>query len=93
MGEKLLENFKKTANETESKLISLLERYKHPEQDDDQFLGVIFCTVYAGRENGWTNEFIRVCEAKPDSTFDEVIKLISTEERFPPLEIVEDDEE
>lgn len=92
MGEKLLEKFKKTASESETKLIILLEKYQHPDQDDDLFFGIIFCTAYSGRENGWTNEFIRICEANPNATFDEVAKLIFTKERFPPLEIVEDDE-
>lgn len=40
--------------------------------------------------NGWTDEFIRICESNPNASFDEILDLIFTEERFPPLEIVDE---
>lgn len=54
----------------------------------EEFIGDI---VETGRDNGWTDEFIRICESNPNATFDEILDLIFTEERFPPLEIVDDE--
>ncbi len=47
--------------------------------------------ILAGRENGWTDEFIRICEANSGSELNDVVKLIYTPERFPLLEIYDDD--
>ncbi len=55
----------------------------------ENFIGDI---VEDGRECGWTDEFIRICEANPGAEFCDIVKLIYSEERFPPLEIVDDDE-
>lgn len=88
----LLDDFKRDMTEKEAKLIALLGRYPHAERDDDEICGIIYIISRAGRENGWTDEFIRICEANPDITFGELTRLIFTEERFPSLEIVDDEE-
>lgn len=93
MGEKLLNDFEKSMSKSEEILVSVLKSLPHPDHDDDQFYGLIFGIVVSGRENGWVNEFIRICEGNPDLDFDGITKLIFTDERFPPLEIVDDDEE
>lgn len=54
----------------------------------EEFIGDI---VEAGRDHGWTDEFIRICEANTGKEFCEVVKLIYSKERFPPLEIYDDD--
>ena len=80
-------------SEKQKKLISLLKNYPHPNHDDDQFKGMILCTLLTADEYGWTDEFIRICEDNTDATFSDILKLIHNEDRFPPLEIVEDEEE
>lgn len=47
--------------------------------------------VEAGRDHGWTDEFIRICEANAGAEFCDIVSLIYSEERFPPLEIYDDD--
>ena len=54
----------------------------------DEFIGDI---VETGRDNGWTDEFIRICESNPNARFCDIVKLIYSEDRFPPLEIVDDE--
>lgn len=54
----------------------------------EEFIGDI---VEAGREHGWTDEFIRICEANEGAEFCDIVSLIYSDERFPPLEIVDDD--
>lgn len=78
--------------EKESKLIKLLKSYPYPNHTKQDRNGVILAIMISADENGWTDEFIRICEANPDATFDEMTKLIFTEERFPALEIVDDEE-
>lgn len=56
-----------------------------------EYEGLLESTLEAGRENGWTDEFIRICEANPGAEFCDIISLIHTPERFPPLEIYDDD--
>lgn len=56
----------------------------------EEFVGDI---VEAGRERGWTDEFIRICETNPGIQFSEIVKIIYSPERFPPPEIVDDDED
>lgn len=56
----------------------------------ENFIGDI---VEEGRENGWTDEFIRICEANEGAEFCDIVKLIFSKERFPPLEIVDDEDE
>lgn len=84
---------KDEVSENEIKLIRLLKKYSHPHHDDEQFKGLILCIVMSADENGWIDEFIRICEDNPEVDFDDITKLIFTESRFPPLEIVDDDEE
>ena len=79
--------------ERQNKLIDLLKSYPRPNHTDDDACGLIVCILLAADENGWTDEFIRICEDNPNLTFDEILDLIFTEERFPPLEIVDDDED
>lgn len=47
--------------------------------------------VEVGRERGWTDEFIRICEANEGAEFCDIVNLIYSDERFPPLEIYDDD--
>ncbi len=82
-------------NEKEKKLESLLRGFPDnyycncpiPYAYED----IIESTLEAGRENGWTDEFIRICEANPEAEFCDIISMIHTDERFPPLEIYDDD--
>ena len=83
---------KDEVSEGEIRLIKLLKKYPHPDHDNDQFKGLILCIVMAAEENGWVNEFIRICEDNPDLAFGGITKLIFTGERLPPLEIVDDEE-
>lgn len=80
-------------SDKEVQLIKLLKKYPHPKHNVEQFKGLILCIVMSAHENGWTDEFIRICESNPDATFDDITKLIFTESRFPPLEIIDDDED
>ena len=79
--------------ESELKLIKLLKNYPHPNHDKEGRQCSVIYILLAGRENGWTDDFVRICENNPNATFDEILDLIFTEERFPPLEIVDDDED
>lgn len=79
--------------QNDKRLIDLLKDYPHPNRDIDDVQGLIICVVLSARENGWTEEFIRICRRNPDVTFDEILDLIITEERYPPIEIVDDDDE
>ena len=47
--------------------------------------------IVDGRKFGWTDEFIRICEDNRGIQFCELLKLIVTEERYPLLEIVDED--
>lgn len=83
-------------SEKEKKLETLLRSFPDHYYCDspipneyEEFIGDI---VEDGRENGWTDEFIRICEENPNIEFCDIVKLIYSEERFPPLEIVDDDE-
>lgn len=76
----------------EKKLIDLLKQFPHPNHEGDDYRDTIVGVSLAADENGWTDEFIRICEDNPNSTLDDILALIFTEERFPPLEIVDDDE-
>lgn len=80
-------------NEKERKLIKLLKSYPHPNHDEDDRKGLIMCAVFSADENGWTDEFIRICENNPNSTFDDILALIFTDERFPPLKITSDEDD
>lgn len=76
---------------SEEKLAELLEQYPHPNHTGDDYEHCLICISAAGRQYGWTDEFIRICESNPNATFDEILDLIFTEDRFPPLEIVDDE--
>lgn len=78
---------------SEEKLCFLLKQYPHPGRTGEDYENMIIIIALAGRENGWTEEFIRICEANPNVTLDELFELIHTPERFPALEIVDDDDE
>ena len=67
----------------EKKLIDLLKQYPHPNHEGEDFRDTIVGVSLA--------EFIRICESNPNATFDEILDLIFTEDRFPPLEIVDDE--
>jgi len=79
--------------EKERKLIKLLKAYPHPNHTEEDRKGVILGIMISASENGWTNEFIRICEGNPTATFDEILSLIFTDERFPSLEIVDSEKE
>lgn len=76
----------------ERQLVRLLKSFPHPDHTDEDRKWIIAAILMSAEENGWTDEFIRICEANPGVAFDEVTKLILTEERFPALEIVDDEE-
>lgn len=78
--------------EKERRLIKLLKAYPHPDHTEEDRKDVILAIMISADENGWTDEFIRICEANPDVTFSELTQLIFTEERFPPLEVVDEEE-
>lgn len=82
-------------SEKEKKLENLLNAFPDTHYRDcpipnayEEMIGDI---VEAGRKNGWTDEFIRICEANPGVEFCEIVKMVYTDERFPPLEIYDDD--
>lgn len=77
-------------SEKQNRLIDLLKSYPHPNHSEDDACGLTICILLAADENGWTDEFIRICEDNPNGTFDEILELIFTEERFPRLEVVDD---
>ena len=76
----------------EERLADLLEQFPHANHTGEDYENCLICISAAGRQNGWTDEFIRICEDNPNATLDDIFALIFTEERFPPLEIVDDDE-
>lgn len=75
------------------KLAKLLKAYPHPNHTEEDRKWVIIAALMSADENGWTDEFIRICEDNPEADFDDITKLIFTESRFPSLEIVDDEEE
>ncbi len=75
----------------EKKLIKLLKAYPHPNHKLDDHRGLIICISLSASQNGWTREFIGICEKNPDASFDEILNLIMTPERFPALEVVDDE--
>lgn len=77
----------------EERLAALLESYPHPNHSGRDYENALICISVSARGNGWTNKFIRICEENPNVIFDDILKLIFTEERFPPLEIVDDEQE
>lgn len=82
-------------SEKERKLEALLRDFPHEDFDEspipNDFENGIAFVILDGRDNGWIDEFIRICEANKGLTFTELEPLIYTEERFPPLEIVDDE--
>lgn len=80
-------------NEKERKLIKLLKSYPHPNHTVDDRNGVGILILLSAGQNGWIDDFIQICEDNPNVSFDEILKLIFTEERYPPLEIVDDKDE
>lgn len=75
----------------ERQLVGLLKSFPHPDYTDEDRKWIIVAILMSAEENGWTDEFIKICEENPGATFDDVTKLIFTEERFPALEIVDDE--
>ena len=73
----------------EKKLIDLLKSFPHPNHEGDDNRDTIVGVSLAVDSNGWTDEFIRICEENPNATFDDILASIFTEDRFPPLEIVD----
>lgn len=57
----------------------------------DQYEENISDIILAGRANGWTDEFIRICEDNQGMELEDIVRLIFTPERFPPLEIYDDE--
>lgn len=80
-------------SDKQKKLIDLLKSYPRPFHTEDDACGLVICIVVAAHENGWTDEFIRICEDNPAVTFSDILSLILTDERFPPLEIVDDSDD
>ena len=76
----------------EKKLIDLLKQFPHPNHEGEDFRDTIIGVCLSADANGWTDEFIRICEENSNATFDEILDLIFTNDRFPPLEIVDDEE-
>ena len=76
----------------EERLADLLQQFPHPNHEGDDYESCLICISAVGRERGWTDEFIRICEENSNATFDEILDLIFTNDRFPPLEIVDDEE-
>ena len=54
----------------------------------EEFIGDI---VEAGRERGWTDEFISICESNPGVEFSDIVKIVYSHERFPGVEIYDDE--
>ncbi len=75
----------------EKKLIDLLKQFPHPNHEGDDYRDTIVGVSLAADEKGWTDEFIRICEDNPNATLDDILALIFSEERFPPLEIVDEE--
>lgn len=77
----------------EKRLIELIKQYPHPNHSVEDRNGLGICIMLSGRENGWTDDFIRICEDNPNISFDEILELIFSKERFPTLEIVDNEDE
>lgn len=80
-------------NAKQKKLIKLLKSYPRPNHTDDDACGLIIGILISANENEWTEDFIKICEENPSVTFDDIISLIMTEERYPTLEIVDHEED
>lgn len=74
------------------KMIDLLKQFPHPNHEGEDFRDTIIGVSFSADAYGWTDEFIRICEENSNATFDEILDLIFTNDRFPPLEIVDDEE-
>lgn len=73
------------------KLMKLLKAYPHPNHEGDDHKETLVGVCLAAEIYGWIDEFIRICEENPNAALDDILALIFTEERFPPLEIVDDE--
>ena len=85
-------------NPVSDKLIYLRDLlYEFPQTSIDiipnERSNAVVAACLAAEANGWIDEFIRICEGNKGKTFEEIQALLFTESRFPPLEIVDDDEE
>lgn len=78
-------------NENGKHLVELLKKYPHPNHIGEDHRNAVVGVCLAADLNGWTKDFIRICESNPNVTFDDILELIYTPERFPPLEIYDDD--
>lgn len=72
-------------------LVKLLKSFPHPNHIGEDHKDTIVGICIAADANGWIDEFIRICENNPDASFDDILALIHTPERFPPLEIYDED--
>lgn len=78
--------------EKEKRLMHLLKGFPHPNHIGDDYMGINISILSAARKYGWTDEFIRICEENQGLAFDKILSLIFTDERFPPIPVVDDDE-
>lgn len=79
-------------DEKEKKLARILKNYPHPDHSNEDRKWLIVALLMSAHDNGWTDEFIRICENNPSIDFGGILKLLITDDRFPPLEIVDDEE-
>ena len=78
-------------NNKKKKLMELLKGFPHPNHEGEDHRDTLVGVCLAADANGWIDEFIRICEDNPNAQLDDILALIFTEERFPPLEIVDDE--
>lgn len=82
-------------NEREKLLFDLLQAFPDHFYVDcpipNQRESLIDSVMTDARENGWTDEFIRICEENKGAEFKDIIKLIFSKDRYPGVMIYDEE--
>lgn len=81
-----------TSETKEKRLIQTLKSLPFYNYTEDERKSIIVLTCITAEENGWIDLLQKICDDNPNATLEEVFDLYYSEERFPPLEIVDDEE-
>lgn len=81
-----------TSDEKAKKLVQTLKSLPFSDYSEEEKRSIIILTCVTAEENGWIDLLQKICDDNPQATLEEVLELYYSEERFPPLEVVEDEE-
>ena len=81
-----------TSDEKAKKLVQTLKSLPFSDYSEEERRSIIILTCVTAEENGWIDLLQKICVDNPQATLEEVLNLYYSEERFPPLEIADDEE-